>query len=158
MFKNFMPIVLVLPFILGGCATTLSSSEYDVAQVGEATHTYQGTIVQKRIVKVEGNSTSQVVGAITGGLLGGLFGNQFGGGTGKVVTTIAGGALGGVAGNEVGKKLSSQEAYEYTVKLKDNSMRTVVQGADVDIPVGQHVLLQVSSGGRSRIMMDTSAQ
>jgi len=158
MFKNLTPLVLTVPLLLGGCATNISSGQYDTSAVGEATQTYQGTVVSKRIVNVEGNTTSQVIGALTGGILGGVIGNQFGGGNGKIATTLVGGALGGVAGNEVGKKLSSQQAFEYTVKLHDNSMRTVVQGADVDIPVGQHVLLQVSRDGRSRIMTDTSGQ
>jgi outer membrane lipoprotein SlyB len=155
MLKKFAPILLAAPIIFGGCASNISSSQYETSQVGEATRTYQGVVVNKRIVKVEGNTTTQVVSALAGAAAGGVLGNQVGGGSGKTAATVGGAALGGVLGNAAGKKLSAQEAYEYTVKLNDGSMRTVVQGADVDFAVGAHVLLQVSNQGRSRIVADT---
>lgn len=157
MLKKITPIMLAAPLILGGCASNISSSHYESGQVGEATRTYQGVIVNKRVVKVEGNSTTQAVSAIAGAVGGGVLGNQVGGGSGKTAATVAGAALGGVIGNEAGKKLSAQEAYEYTVKLNNGEMRTVVQGADVDFAVGTHVLLQISSQGRSRIVPNTGA-
>jgi len=157
MLKKIVPFIICIPFVLGisGCASNIGSNEYSTGQVGEATHTYQGVIISKRIVKVEGNTTSELLGTVGGAAAGGVLGSFIGGGTGRTVATIGGAALGGIAGNEAGRKLSEQEAYEYTVRLdRDDSLRTVVQGADVDLPVGLHVFVQVSSQGRSRIMPD----
>lgn len=151
MLMRVATILLATSFLLVGCASNIGSSHYETSQVGESTTTYEGVIQSKRIVKVEGNGTTQVISALAGAAAGGALGNQVGGGSGKTAMTVGGALAGAAAGNAVGKKLSAQEAYEYTVKLNDGSLRTVVQGADVDLAVGQAVYLQVSKKGRSRI-------
>lgn len=147
-------IIISTPLFLAGltgCASNIGSSHYETAQVGEATRTYEGVVQSKRIVKVEGNGTTQVISSLAGAAAGGALGNTVGGGSGNTAMTIGGALAGAAAGNAVGKKLSGQEAYEYTVKLSDGSLRTIVQGADVDLAVGQAVYVQVSKNGRSRI-------
>jgi len=145
-----------LPLVLVGCASNIGSSSYNASEVGEATRTYEGVIVDKRVVQVKGNTTGQVAGAVGGAVAGGALGSLVGAGGGKTAMTVGGAALGALAGNEAAKALSAQEAYEYTVKLTNGSLRTVVQGMDTNLQVGQKVYLQVSNDGRSRIMPNNS--
>jgi outer membrane lipoprotein SlyB len=157
MLKNVLAIMVSLPLVLlAGCASNISSNSYSASDVGEATKTYEGTIVDKRIVEVKGNTAGQVAGAVGGAVGGGALGSLVGSGGGKTATTIGGAALGALAGNEAAKQLSKQEAYEYTVKLTNGNLRTVVQGLDTNLEVGQKVYLQISNGGRSRIMPNNS--
>lgn len=155
MLKKVLAVAVSLPLVLVGCASNIGSSSYTNSQVGEATRTYEGTIVNKRIVQVKGNTAGQIAGAVGGAVAGGALGSLVGAGGGKTAATVGGAALGGLAGNEAAKELSAQDAYEYTVKLSDGSLRTVVQGMDTDLQVGQKVFLQISNN-RSRIMPNNS--
>lgn len=157
MLNRVLTLLLVIPmFLLAGCASDIGSSSYKASEVGESTRTYQGVIIEKRIVEVKGSTSGQLAGAAGGALAGGALGSLVGGGSGQTAATVGGAALGALAGNEAAKQLSAQEAYEYTVKLNGGEIRTVVQGRDVDLAVGQKVFLQVSREGRSRIMADNS--
>lgn len=153
--KTFTDLLLVSAVALGatGCTRDISSGTYSNSSVGEAVSTYEGTIVGKRVVMVkEGEKlTDNTAGMVTGAIAGGVLGSMFGGGRGRLATTAGGALLGAGAGALAQDKLSQQQAFEYTVKLKDGSMKTIVQGKDMELSIGQNVLVHISNGGRSRI-------
>jgi outer membrane lipoprotein SlyB len=150
--------IMCLATIIMSCARDIQSNVYSSASVGEASFTYQGTVISSRKVTVQKteeldkNGTGIGVGAVAGGLAG----NQFGGGSGNLAATVGGAILGGVAGALVEKKLKTQEAMEYVVKLTNNQILTVVQGLDAVYSVGQRVMVIVSHDGRSRVIPDTT--
>ncbi|MDR2157833.1 MAG: glycine zipper 2TM domain-containing protein [Holosporaceae bacterium] len=140
--------------MIGGCGRNISSSSYDARTLGSANSTYLCTVVNVRKVMVEegdyleNNKTGQLVGALAGGVLG----NTIGGGRGRVVTTTAGALAGAAAGAYAEKSMKSQEAFEYVVKLSSGELKTIVQGTDTILPVGQSALLIVDHRGRSRLI------
>lgn len=153
--KNALKVLLASALIvnLSGCARNISSGTYASAHVGEAVETHQGVIVARRQVMVQEGEKLQdnTLGLIGGGVAGGVLGSMVGGGRGRVLTTVGGAAAGALAGAYAQKELSKQNAWEYTVKLDNGSMRTVVQGLDTSLSIGQRVLIQISHRGRSRI-------
>jgi outer membrane lipoprotein SlyB len=140
--------------LLTGCAPTLSPDVYGLQNAGQVNRVEQGVIVSTRVVKVTGNSDDLGGGTIAGGALGALAGSQIGGGTGSVVAGIGGAILGGMAGNQAQAKLSSQAGVEYVVRLRNRKLISVVQGPQPTFMRGQHVLVQYSRNGRSRITAD----
>ena len=144
----------VVLLLVGGCARNISSSSYDARTVGSSSRTYECYVVSARVVDVnegdylEDNKTGMLVGAVAGGGLG----NMIGKGKGRVASTIAAGLIGTAAGAMIEKNLKYQQGMEYTVKLKDGSMRTVVQGLDNRLNPGQRALLIEDSRGRSRVV------
>ena len=149
--------------LLGGCAKDIGSDIYTESNFGEASHTYQGIILNARKVtmqqgdKLEDNKTGIAAGAITGMVVG----NQFGKGSGNVATTVLGGVGGAFLGSIAEKKLKTQDAMEYIVKITDGKKagdtRTVVQGMNPIFSVNQKVFIMISKeGNRSRIIPDNS--
>lgn len=143
---------------LTGCQRNIDPNTYAAGAVGEASFTYQGTIISARKVHVtghenlEGNTTGIGLGAVAGGLAG----NQIGSGSGNVAATVGGAVIGGIAGAFAEKALKEQDGMEYAVKLTNGSMMTVVQGLEGAMAVGQRVLVMVSQDGRSRVVPDNS--
>lgn len=153
-------VALTAAMLLSGCTRNISSSNYSSASVGEAMTTYQGTIISMRKVTMqEGDKlTDNVAGMALGGVLGGVGGNMIGKGHGNTLATVGGALAGATAGAFAQRALSEQEGLEYSVKLTNGSVMTVVQGLDNPLSVGQRVLVQVSNanGGRSRVVPDMS--
>lgn len=162
-FKVSMQKIACLCFVvaslsLGGCARQISPNVYSDRTVGETAHTYRGVIVNRRQVEVSGSDKLQdnTAGMAIGGAGGALAGSAFGGGHGQVATTVLGAIGGAVAGAYAQKALESQDGFEYVVELRSGELRTVVQGLEPALAVGQSVLLMVSTKGRSRLVADTS--
>jgi len=154
--KVISPCIAVLA--LSGCARNISGDTYKASAVGEASFSYQGVIATARKVHVEEgeylgeNQTGIALGAVGGGLAG----NQIGRGSGNVAATVGGAVLGGVAGAFAEKALKAQDGMEYTVKLTNGSMMTVVQGLDNPMSPGTRVVVVVGQDGRSRVVPDQS--
>ena len=144
--------------LLGGCAKEIGSNVYTEDSFGEASHTYEGVILNVRRVtlqqgdKLEDNKTGIVVGGITGAVVG----NQFGKGRGNTATTAIGGLAGAALGSLAEKKLKSQDAMEYIVKLSNGDTRSIVQGLDQVFGVGQKVFVMINRYNRSRIIPNNS--
>lgn len=153
------PIFLMVLLLTGGCARRISQNYYASASVGEAAHTYRGTIVSARKVNVgeaerlQDNGMGVGVGAVAGGVAG----SQIGKGSGSVLAAAGGALLGGLAGAFVQDELSSQTGMEYAVQLDNGQIMTVVQGDEEVYQAGQRVLVIVSKKGRSRVVPDQSA-
>lgn len=141
-------------FVFTGCTRDISSSSYTESDVGEVSETLEGTVLKVRPVKVKGSDklSGNTAGLATGAIAGGLLGYQFGKGKGNLAATGAGALLGAAAGAYAQDALTTQEGLEYTVKLTDGRLKTVVQGKDNAIAPGQRVLLYVYNSGRSRVV------
>lgn len=156
---NAFLVAFAVVVVLSGCSRNISSSNYSSDSVGEASMTYQGTIISMRKVTVQEGDKLQdnMLGMGVGGVLGGVGGSMIGSGNGNTLATV-GGALGGATlGALAQRALSEQEGIEYSVKLTNGQIMSVVQGADNALQVGQRVLVQVSHQGRSRVVPDNSS-
>ena len=137
-----------------GCARQISSNVYSAGSVGEASETYPGVIISARAVEVEDQEYlgDNTLGIIGGGVGGALIGSTIGKGGGNTLATVAGGLIGATGGAFAEKALKSQQGMEYVVTLDNGQSRTVVQGIDPQLSIGQNVFLMVSHHGRSRIV------
>lgn len=145
--------MVVAAMSAGGCARQISSNVYSGAAVGEASTTYPGVIISARGVTVEDKEYLEQngLGIIGGGLGGAYLGSKIGKGEGNALATVGGAVAGAVAGAFAEKALKSQNAMEYVVALENGESKTVVQGPDPTLAVGQKVWLMVSYQGRSRV-------
>lgn len=145
---------------LSGCARNINPNTYKASHVGESSLSYQGNIISIRDIEVkEGEYLEEnKTGMALGGLTGGLVGTQIGGGRGQIAATVGGAILGATAGAFAEDALKTQKAKEYTVRLTNGSIMTVVQGPEINLSVGQPVLVIVGKQGRSRIIADNSMQ
>lgn len=139
--------------LLAGCASSLSPDVYTASGAGQVHRVVKGVVTSSRVVKVTGNG-GLGVGGIAGGALGAIAGSEIGGGSGSLASGIGGALLGGFTGNEIQKGLSTQTGVEYVIKLRNNSLISVVQAPTPTFNRGQHVLVQYGTGGRSRIIAD----
>ena len=147
-------LVLAGVVVSTGCARQISSNVYSAHSVGEATETYPGVIISSRTVDIEDGEYlgDNTLGIIGGGVGGALLGSTIGKGSGNTLATVAGGLIGATGGAFAEKALKSQQGMEYVVSLENGQSRTVVQGMDPQLAVGQNVFLMVSHQGRSRIV------
>lgn len=154
--KNIVAVSLVVPslLVMTGCARNIGASNYASAGVGESMTSYPGVIVSKRQVTVQDQDKLQdnTLGMVAGGVGGGLLGSTIGQGKGSTLAAVGGAAAGALAGAYAQQELSKQEAFEYTIQLDNGTLKTVVQGLDVNLSSGQRVILHVSHQGRSRIV------
>lgn len=96
-----------------------------------------GVITAIRTVEQAGEGSG--LGAIAGGVAGALLGHQVGKGTGQDVATIAGAVGGGYAGHQIEKKVKTTKHYEITVRMDDDSYRTMVQATEPTFAIGDKV-------------------
>jgi outer membrane lipoprotein SlyB len=150
---TLVSMALLVAVVATGCARQISSGVYSGAAVGETSTTYPGVIISARQVTVEDKEYLEQngLGLAGGGIGGALAGSQFGKGTGNTLATVGGAVAGAVAGAYAEKALKSQNAMEYVVALENGESKTVVQGTDPMLAVGQKVWLMVSYQGRSRV-------
>ena len=86
-----------------------------------------------------------------GGIAGGIAGSQIGGGnTAHLLGAVGGAILGGFAGNAAQEGLTSQQGYEYIVRLDNGNTVSTTQGADVLLNPGQRC--QIIFGNPARII------
>jgi len=82
------------------------------------------------------------LGAVVGGIAGGVLGHQIGGGTGNTAATIAGAVGGAVVGNEVQRRnRGADEDVRVTVRMDDDSYRSVILPDDPDLRPGDRVVI-----------------
>jgi outer membrane lipoprotein SlyB len=156
--KVIVTILCISALLLTSCERNINSNAYTAASVGEASFSYQGSIISVRQVLVQGSDElgGNTMGMGLGAVGGGVVGNQFGKGGGNLAATIGGAIAGGVLGAMADKKLKEQNGFEYVVKLTNGQIMTVVQGLDTAFGVGQRVIVIVSNDGRSRVVADNS--
>ncbi len=139
--------------LLSGCARQISPGVYHGAQIGEVSKTLSAVIVSARSVMVQEDEflEDNATGGVLGGVAGGAIGSNLGKGKGRAVGTVAGALVGAIGGAFAERELKKQQAMEYVVQLSNGEMRTIVQGPNPTLYVGQKVFLMYGQKGRSRI-------
>ena len=148
---NKYALLLALPLTaagIAGCASDIDSNYYSTSSVGQVSQAQGCTVVSVRPIKV---STQNGAGTAIGGIAGGIAGSQIGGGnTAHLLGAVGGAILGGVAGNAAQEGLTSQQGYEYIVRLDNGNTVSTTQGADVLLNPGQRC--QIIFGNPARII------
>ena len=148
---NKYALVLALPLTaagIAGCASDIDSNYYSTGSVGQVSQAQGCTVVSVRPIKV---STQNGAGTAIGGIAGGIAGSQIGGGnTAHLLGAVGGAILGGFAGNAAQEGLTSQQGYEYIVRLDNGNTVSTTQGADVLLNPGQRC--QIIFGNPARII------
>lgn len=103
--------------MLAACGRDLGAN--NVVSTDEAGIVTQGTILSARVVTIKENDKLEKngLGVIGGGVVGGIAGNGVGNGTGQNLATAGGAIAGAVLGAYIQDELSSDQGYEYIVKL-----------------------------------------
>ena len=148
---NKYALLLALPLTaagIAGCASDIDSNYYSTGSVGQVSQAQGCTVVFVRPIKV---STQNGAGTAIGGIAGGIAGSQIGGGnTAHLLGAVGGAILGGFAGNAAQEGLTSQQGYEYIVRLDNGNTVSTTQGADVLLNPGQRC--QIIFGNPARII------
>lgn len=148
---NKYALLLALPLTaagISGCASDIDSNYYSTGSVGQVSQAQGCTVVSVRPIKV---STQNGAGTAIGGIAGGIAGSQIGGGnTAHLLGAVGGAILGGFAGNAAQEGLTSQQGYEYIVRLDNGNTVSTTQGADVLLNPGQRC--QIIFGNPARII------
>lgn len=148
---NKYALLLALPLTaagIAGCASDIDSNYYSTGSVGQVSQAQGCTVVSVRPIKV---STQNGAGTAIGGIAGGITGSQIGGGnTAHLLGAVGGAILGGFAGNAAQEGLTSQQGYEYIVRLDNGNTVSTTQGADVLLNPGQRC--QIIFGNPARII------
>ena len=148
---NKYALLLALPLTaagIAGCASDIDSNYYSTGSVGQVSQAQGCTVVSVRPIKV---STQNGAGSAIGGIAGGIAGSQIGGGnTAHLLGAVGGAILGGFAGNAAQEGLTSQQGYEYIVRLDNGNTVSTTQGADVLLNPGQRC--QIIFGNPARII------
>ena len=148
---NKYALLLALPLTaagIAGCASDIDSNYYSTGSVGQVSQAQGCTVVSVRPINV---STQNGAGTAIGGIAGGIAGSQIGGGnTAHLLGAVGGAILGGFAGNAAQEGLTSQQGYEYIVRLDNGNTVSTTQGADVLLNPGQRC--QISFGNPARII------
>lgn len=148
---NKYALLLALPLTaagIAGCASDIDSNYYSTGSVGQVSQAQGCTVVSVRPIKV---STQNGAGTAIGGIAGGIAGSQIGGGnTAHLLGAVGGAILGGFAGNAAQEGLTSQQGYEYIVRLDNGNTVSTTQGADILLNPGQRC--QIIFGNPARII------
>ena len=148
---NKYALLLALPLTaagIAGCASDIDSNYYSTGSVGQVSQAQGCTVVSVRPIKV---STQNGAGTAIGGIAGGIAGSQIGGGnTAHLLGAVGGAILGGFAGNAAQEGLTSQQGYEYIVRLDNGNTVSTTQWADVLLNPGQRC--QIIFGNPARII------
>jgi outer membrane lipoprotein SlyB len=155
-----MKNALLLFFILGilnpalGWQAPLTGSDYRREEARrQAGAPIPGIVLYARDVRVEGSSSTPIVGATIGTILGAAIGSRSGSTNSKMVKSAILGSLGGIAGSYAGAKVSQESAQELIVQVSGDQTVTVVQSTEdgVRLTNGSNVYL-VNIGGTTRVI------
>ncbi|MEM7442888.1 MAG: glycine zipper 2TM domain-containing protein [Pseudomonadota bacterium] len=135
--------------VLAACAPNISQNTVSLDDANRVERSELATVVSYRPVNVEGTRTG--IGAVAGAAAGGTAGSLIGGGTTENILGAIGGAVaGGLVGNYLEEGLTRQTGLEYTLRLNNGQIVTLVQGAEQPIAPGSRVL--IIYGERARIV------
>lgn len=158
--KRLTTFAVISALLVTGCASgggfgakSYSGAVYKGAQAQRSQQVSTATIVGIRQITIQDDP--QVAGATVGAGMGALAvlglagtgGNPYG----LAAGAIAAGVLGGAATDYVSKKMLEQPGFEFTVKLNDGRIITVVQTNIDMMAVGDKVYLTQSADGTLRV-------
>lgn len=129
---------------------------YVVSSYGQVIQSDPGVIVGRQWVQYRrGGGNAEGAGTAIGAVTGGVVGSTMGRGSGHIVGALGGAVLGGLLGNAVGRNVEHQHTYDaiqYTVRLANGNLLTIMESPDVNLPRGLNVLVERSSDGRCFII------
>lgn len=152
--------LVVVAFVMVTEAKAQSGNVYGGNQAQVYGSADEGLVLQVNIKTVEPTTANNVVGATVGGLLGGLvFGsNQNQDWNVRAASAVLGTTLGGVVGNKVANTVSTREAQELVIGIKNpqtgsiNRVITVVQPEPYEALAPNDQVLVVNTGGAVRVI------
>lgn len=150
--QKFFQLLLTVCFALTltSCAEDISSNTYSAGEMSGASSVVKGVIITKRDVKVKTESSGGgYTGASAGSILGSLGGRSYGG---VLVGAMGGALVGGIVGNSIDKSVSTQKGFEYVVRLHNGNIISLVQAADANFAINQHIMILY--GARTRVIAD----
>ena len=131
-------VFFLLLVSLSACGRHMASNIYNSnAPVGKA---IEGVVISSKAItikdneKVSGNSLGGVAGAGIGAALGSGIGSR----NGNTAATVGGTIIGNIVGSFIGDALSTQEGFEYIVKVK-TSLKAKNYKKKNDISVGNSI-------------------
>lgn len=140
--------VLVVTALVAACAGSSSPDVYSRHQVRKAYTVYDATVVDIRVVEIEGRSTR--VGTLGGAWIGSAAGRSVGGGRGSRIAGAVGGVAGAVAGQGIEREVTEEQGLELLLELDNGETVAVVQGADVPFEIGERVRV-LRDGSSARV-------
>jgi outer membrane lipoprotein SlyB len=96
-----------------------------------------GVVESISAFQVQGQATG--LGAVTGGVVGAVVGSTIGEGKGKTLAEVAGAAGGAYAGHQIEKNARKTIRYRISVRMNDDTIRTVTQADDNGLSAGDSV-------------------
>lgn len=150
--KRIVAIALIISTsLMGGCANSMSSRDYNEATAGKKMKVEIGVVELIRDVKINGKPSP--LGGMAGGALGAIAGSNGGGGLGQLAVMVVVGAVGAAVGSIADKKLHDADGIEITVKLADNDFQAVTQVKDSSEPFvkGENMRVITDQNGSSRV-------
>jgi outer membrane lipoprotein SlyB len=152
--KKLLIVSMIILISISGfsCAKNINPNTYRPSDAGRVQSSNSGTVIDVRVVQIEGNRSGlgTAAGAGAGGLGGAALARSGSNSIGKSAIGIIGGALvGGLIGTLAEEGLTRQEGYEYQVRMDDGRVITLVQGGEL-INVGTAVWV-TQGGEQSRI-------
>ena len=143
-------LVFALPVMACTPPQTGNLVNADSAQVAQ--RVALGTIIGVRQVLVQGgNRGAELAGGAGGAAIGIAAGNQIGDGSGRDAARAIGGIIGAVAGSRAAQGATTQQSYEWTVRLDNGQTISVIQG-EPTFGQGQRVQVVEGQGGLTRLI------
>lgn len=141
--------LLASTVLLAGCASSKSGDVYTRDQARREMSVRMGVVESMREVLMEGTKSN--AGTVAGGVIGGIAGGGLGGGRGSAISSVLGAIVGGIVGAGVEENATRKRALEYTIRLDDGRMISLVQeDAGEGIHPGERVRV-LSGSGESRV-------
>ena len=135
---------------LSACGIGNTNTTYDRYNIGQQGSVSYGTIIAMNVVNVAGTNT---VGTLSGAIAGGAAGSMIGGNTAvNIIGGVGGALLGGMVGSATESAITKDAAMEFIVQKQDGSVVPIVQSNELNLRVGDPVML-VTTGGTTRIRM-----
>lgn len=144
-------IIACIAAIAGCMPSKQTGTTYSRDEVRAVQNVKLGRVVDVTVVQIEG--TRSGAGEVVGGALGGVAGKSTGSGSKGDLAAIAAGVAGAVIGSKIEEASTKAEGREYTIRLDDGEVISVVQALDKKaeaIVAGDSVKL-LSQGGTFRV-------
>lgn len=136
-------IVFVLALVIASCGNKKIENDVVTVQSGSSTHeVVDAKILKIRNVYVESESAyADIVGSIAGAGIGSEIARDNG------VGAETGALLGGVLGHAAGKTLGKDKVLmkQYVVSILDTGERIAITQQDINLSVGQNVMIVMSN-------------
>lgn len=143
---------IALAFAVAALAAGCSTTSPDVISRQDANRmstVVDATVLSTRPVKVDGNQSG--IGGAAGAVIGGVAGSSVGGRRESVAVGVLGAVAGAALGNMVERGVTTEEALEVLVQLRNGERRAVVQAkGQEDFKPGDNVII-VTTGGKVRV-------